>query len=57
MSGDELTDSLMNAAQNILARQFPSSLSLQDVTLGTLLRFEPVNMASEGLIVQILHTG
>lgn len=57
MSGGELTDSLMNAAQDLLAKQFAGYLSFQDVTLGRLLMFEPVHMTSKGLAVQILHTG
>ena len=55
-SGDYLTDSLMNATQTLLKKQFPHCRSLQDVTLGAPLKFVPV-VQGDGPAVQILHTG
>ena len=53
LTGMELTDTIINAAQSILQRQFPGCSGFQDVTLGPLLSFCPVS----GSAVQILHTG
>lgn len=57
LTGRELTDSLMNASQNLLQSQFPNCCGFQDVNLGSLLSFSPVSIKNGGVAVQILHTG
>ena len=58
LTGQELTDAIMNAAQKMFQSQFPDCQSLQDVTLGTLLMFAPLPRTQVGIpAVQILHTG
>ena len=59
MNGQELTDAIMNASQQLLAYQFPECRSLQDVSLGCLLMFQPVYSTDSecGPNVQILYTG
>lgn len=56
-TGTDLTDSIMNAAQIILQKQFPQWCGFQDTTLGELLSFRPVPLKKSGIAVQILHTG
>ena len=51
LSGKELTGSLINAAQLLLSKQYPSVAGFQDTNLGTYLKFSKVN----GL--QIFHIG
>ena len=56
MSGSELTDSIVNAAQKILANQFPVFHGFQSTILIHHLNFQEIpSTGSE--TVQILHTG
>jgi hypothetical protein len=55
-NGRKVTDSLMNASQKLLKQQFPECHGLQDVTLGSLLMFSPLQQR-RGTSIQILHTG
>lgn len=54
-SGQELTDNVINAAQNILAQQFGNIKGFQPTYQSHYLNFKEVSTTTKS--VQILHTG
>ena len=52
-AGEELPGSIINAAQYLLACQFPHLEGFQDTALGLYLQFRKIKNSG----VQILHTG
>ena len=52
----ELNDKLINAAQTLLSRQYPTVSGFQSTLLGTKLGFKPID-SDAALGVQIFHTG
>ena len=55
LDGEELNDSLINACQYLLSKQFPKVVGLQDTAHGYRLGFTSRLSVQNG--VQILHTG
>ena len=53
--GKELTDSLINACQHLLSKQYPNVVGFEDTALGYCLQFTLRSSAQNG--IQILHTG